>query len=63
MGVQYIDYTEPGENPNLLFLMGFVIPLFTSVGSYYTYGVALRIPSVSDDYLVISTSIFVSGCL
>ena len=38
--VRYIGYTESGENHNLWPSMGFVIPLYTSVGSYYTFGEA-----------------------
>ena len=33
-------YTEQGENHLLWFSMGFVRLLYTSVESYYTYGVA-----------------------
>ena len=32
--------------------MGSVIPLYTSVGSYHTYGEPLRSQSASDEYLV-----------
>ena len=59
--VQYMVYTESGENHNLLFSMGSVVPSFTSVGSNCMCGVALRMQSVSDEYLVISTGTFVSG--
>ena len=33
-----MDSTESGKNHNLWFSTGFVIPLYTSAGSYYTYG-------------------------
>ena len=46
---EYIDYTEPGENGHSWFWVGFVISLFSSVGSYYTYGVPPPY-SVFDEY-------------
>ena len=32
---EYIDYTEPGENHNSRFWIGFGISLFSSAGPYY----------------------------
>ena len=53
-----MDYIEPGENYYARFWMGFVIPLFYFVGSYYTYDVALPY-LFFDEYLGLSTSTFV----